>query len=105
MKSKDKQIRELQKKKKEGWRTAIIVTFVFGFLWLATAYIQEIDESKLEQQLESCQEKVPVWTFNYTCDWSAIGLISEGKRIHTTLEKYEDDLDFYRNTLTCEVIE
>lgn len=102
--NKDKQIREL----KDNQRTLLILVFM-GWGILIVVVVGMLvnnhtfsDVRDLEQELQSCQDKVPVWTLKIYCE------ISEGS-FRTTMEydfnnyqEYQDALDNVSED--CEVI-
>lgn len=101
---KDKQIRELnywkrqERKSNWGWGVSFLGFIVFFIVFFINT--NQIDN--LEQQLQSCQEKVPVWTLNIECeDFDGI------PRVVMDL-KFDDyrDYKFFLNDLPerCEVI-
>ena len=64
---KDKQIREL-KSSLFNWKAAtVFLLMVSVSLILAAVFLETNDEFELKEQLQSCQEKVPVWTLKVEC--------------------------------------
>ena len=105
MKSKDKQIRKL----KHNFKFALIGFVMMSILAITAASLSDYYESKserLESQLQSCQEKVPVWTFTYFCVQD-FELGHEEKVITYTFGNYEDyksSLDYIESYENCVVI-
>lgn len=107
MKSKDKQIRELREDV-STWKVISIVTFIYFIVFLFLWVFDIQNHSEFESQLQSCQEKVPVWTLKLYC----IG--------HGDFDSYYQEINFssynsYENALknfeggdksiNCEVLE
>ena len=101
-----------------GWKILAIVAGVLFFfqlglsIYLSQTYGYPIDLSK---QLQSCQEKVPLWTFDYKCLVLSHGLedsiyfVTKTDYYHLEFKNY----DLYkvtkerfneRNLENCEVI-
>ncbi len=88
---KDKQIREL-----EGDKILLIVgIIVLGLLGLGFGIHSDIKENNLESQLQSCQEKVPVWTLKVECNYSPF-VNSESVFIYTEIN-FTDYQDYLEN--------
>ena len=93
MKSKDKQIRELEIK----FKWAFIGFVVMSILALIIGGFFDYYEAKserLESQLQSCQEKVPVWTLKVECNYSPF-VNSKSAFIYTEINftDYQDYLE------------
>ncbi|KKK75043.1 hypothetical protein LCGC14_2877690 [marine sediment metagenome] len=93
MKSKDKQIRELE----SGWFTRNIL-WIFVIVILLVGVIDlRVDKNELESQLQSCQEKVPVWTLRVECYEEDIKLTFE-----QNFSSYEEYNEFSETIRTQE---
>ena len=110
--SKDKQIRELKDELLEEQSrissfTWFIAGLILGVLILAIIvnYVDTTDEWELKQQLKSCQEKIPVWTLKYNCDFGNFGFTSKSERVYQNYDRYKKDLDYFKSSLECEVLE
>ncbi|KKN65849.1 hypothetical protein LCGC14_0477850 [marine sediment metagenome] len=68
-KSKDKQIRELEEKELE-WKLMFFVATGFFIIFLSLWVFDIQAHPEFEAQLQSCQEKVPVWTLKVECNYS-----------------------------------
>lgn len=108
MKNKDKQIRELKEVVEE--RTTILmlgilfICLLFFFLTIAVFQVKDY-----KQQLESCQDKVPVWTLNVLCVYDEREGFLEYEELTTmrfeSYLSYQQRLEFINGLEYCEVIE
>ena len=107
-KSKDKQIRELKHK----FKWAFIGFGVMAILAMVIAGLFDYYEAKserLESQLQSCQEKVPVWTLKAECSFSPF-LDSKSAYIYTEInftdyKDYIEEREAANKKENCEVLE
>ena len=105
--SKDKQIREIREKRDfykkyfDDWGYWVIGVFVLLVILLVMVIVFSIQERSLEQELQSCQDKVPVWTLKAECK-SDDGVFNIN---FTTKEKFQYDFWIkYFEAEKCEVI-
>lgn len=90
-KNKDEQIKELKKHKDKGYNVAYVVNVFWAILMLVAALFFLSQIIDLENQLQSCQEKVDVWTLKVECDydWEDYEYIS----YELVLNNYEEYLN------------
>ena len=99
---KDKQIRELEKSEKM-YKSFFWYFLIILFLLLIFSGYLVVNKIYLESQLQSCQEKVPVWTLKVECNYSN-GEIIWSERNFTDYQKYLDYGKFYSRGENCEVL-
>ena len=99
--NKDKQIRELKEEKKIVW-VALVVLIIMFMMYVIGSYILEYN---LGQELQFCQDKVPIWSFKIICwDYMNLSRISfEGD--YDVYKDYKEQVDYYNNIKECKVIE
>ena len=68
--NKDEQIREL-KESRNAWTTLSIIFFVLMLISSFSGVVVMKHGWGLEQELQSCQDKVLVWTLKVECDYGA----------------------------------
>ncbi|HEC40016.1 hypothetical protein LCGC14_0509190 [marine sediment metagenome] len=75
-----------------------VITFLLIFSF--------VDWVGLEQELQSCQDKVPVWTLKFECsDANVPWLVMETNENFSDYKKYQNRLRFIEENKNCEVIE
>lgn len=106
MKSKDEQIREFERHN-SFWKS-IAILFIFATIaYVAVSVVRFNIIQDLEQQLESCQEKVSVWTFEFECEQQLFKKGTGFERGNISFPNYEDykfGLDWFEDKDYCEVI-
>ena len=102
MKNKDERIKELEESKLM-WKMFTVI-FIFGFIAFFMTSVYRFDViQNLEEQLQSCQEKVLVWTLEYKCIKSESTIISV-QRNFSNYENYNDNKIYFDRQKNCEVI-
>ena len=86
------------------WRFFACIVVILLALFIIYAIIIDGQKLDLQKQLQECQEKIPVWTLKYNCDWSAIEKNFTGYYEFKNYEDYLEKLDFVENILECRVI-
>ncbi len=105
-KSKDIQIEELEDEV-SIWKASFVVAVIFFMIFLSLWVFDIQAHPEFESQLQSCQEKVPVWTFTYHCEREFL-FGFENKTITYTFNDYEDylnSLNNFKKSENCEVLE
>ena len=114
-KLKDKQIRKLKDRWIEAmdesmdWKTGFIMAMVFVAVFLALSISLAFEGNSLESQLQSYQEKVPVWTLKVNCDYGT-NIFGNGEEDYSvnftiTFFNHNDLLDFLEDKDNCVVLE
>lgn len=103
-KQQEKEIRELRQDRKALFWVGFIVGVFLIQLIFVIAGITGKDVMELKQELQSCQEKVPVWELNVVCSYANNEVIKSWRNF-TDYEDYLDYKEFYSRKGKCEVIE
>ncbi len=115
--NKDKEIRELEREldneqSKIGRGLTFLYGVLLGVLILQIVFILTgITGGKiydLEQDLELCQDKIPVWTFEFECEQQLFKTGTGFERGNVSFPNYEDykfSLDWFEDKENCGVIE
>ncbi len=102
--NKDKErIKELEEEKKYivFWVCALFGLLIFSAILLGIA---TSDREEHFQQLQSCQEKIPVWTLRVICDWDNGNWKSIWESDFIDYDMYKHRLDYFIDDENCEVI-
>ncbi len=107
-KSKDKQIRELEEKELE-WKLMFFTATGFFIVFLSLWVFDIQAHPEFESQLQSCQEKVPVWTLKVECSFSPF-LDSKSAYVYTEInftdyQDYLEEKEAANEKENCEVLE
>ena len=110
-KNKDKQIREFIYPI-NIWKGVAIIFIILSFaMVLGDTFIWNYGE--LKEELQSCQEKVPVWTMEIKCKFHNVSTTSYERNEYNSyaeyereLKKFEIDREYFikQDWKTCEVI-
>lgn len=98
-----KQTRQELDEERSRFFLIIIIVFLVVVIFITTI-MDRNSMIDLEQELQSCQENVEVWTLIYNCDWSNIGTNFTAYYEFIDYNKYQEQVEF-ANELGCEVIE
>ena len=98
--NKDKRIGKL-KKDRIIFYFFVLVSIVLGVL-IITSDIR-IDDSK--QELQTCQDKVPVWILKAECKYPLIDFYHYSEKNYTNYEEYLEGKQRVISFENCEVIE
>ncbi len=102
-KSKDKQIRELSQN--DLFFRIFAVIFFLAFVTLGLT-IRPLVIEPLESQLQSCQEKVPVWTLKVECNYEGSGTLQYNHSFVFDRESlYKNIRENFESFENCEVLE
>ena len=108
IKSKDKQIRELREDK-DNWFYVGVIFIVFSlFLGGWIGYLKDTTVHDLESQLQSCQEKISIWTLKVECIDSENANYIYFENNYTDYELYLEVIerfDEFKAFENCEVLE
>ncbi len=107
MKNKDKRIKELEEQK-TIWIMIAFLTGTFFLLQLVISiYTFETygHPVELSEQLQLCQEKIPIWTLNIYCEDFEDSRAANITMEFDSYEKYQRTLNQIIEEETCEVIE
>ena len=106
---KDKQIRELRDNRDNLFYLGIVFIVFSLFLSGWIGYLKDTTVPDLKSQLQSCQEKVPVWTLKIICYHTnylgadTYNIIYESN--HSNYQNYLNHLGSVEELENCEVLE